>query len=109
MHVSCCVEVGGEIVVRITPPACTIDEHFAATDRVSQSNEHAQLIRDSLDSATVLTSTFGAAPEAAVPSRDGWHHGCHASPPRNLCADASWLDLNGRVADAYKEGARSRC
>ena len=41
-------------MVRVTPPAGVVDEHLPATDRVSKRDEHAQLVRDSLDTATIL-------------------------------------------------------
>ena len=34
-----------------------------------------EYLGDELDSTEALTGTFGAAPDAFVPSRDNWHRG----------------------------------
>ncbi len=34
-----------------------------------------EYLSDEIDPAEALAATFGAAPEAAVPSRDDWHRG----------------------------------
>ena len=71
-----CFEVSREVMVRVTPPAGVVDEHLPATDRVAESDEHAQLTRDSLYTAAIVDhggppalrhdTMFGVRPGSAV-------------------------------------------
>ena len=47
-------EIGREIMVGVTPPAGIIDEHLPTTDSVAKGDKHAQLIRNPLNTPTVV-------------------------------------------------------
>ncbi|MEV5441002.1 hypothetical protein AB0N23_00335 [Streptomyces sp. NPDC052644] len=54
MDVSVVLEVGGQIVLRITPPVGAHDPDLPSSQRVPQADQHAQLVRDALDVALVV-------------------------------------------------------
>jgi len=53
------VEIGGQVDVRVTPPDRAEDPHLAASDRLAQRGQHAQLVRDPLHPAGAVLAFLG--------------------------------------------------
>ena len=54
VDVAVVLEVAGQVVLRVAPPAGAIDLDLPATQRVAQRDQHAQLVRDPLDPALLV-------------------------------------------------------
>jgi hypothetical protein len=54
VHVAVVFEVGGQVVFGVAPAVGANDGDLAATDRVSERTQHAQLVGDALDPAVVV-------------------------------------------------------